>query len=228
MALNFFWYPVSVKMWQENRATYLKYFRLLFSHGILVLFFILLLLEANSRLILSVFARKPEYQSVYPYLSLIAFAFIMQVLITILTAPLYADEKPRWILLSNFAGALSSVVLNLLLIPPLGILGASITAAASFLIVVVMLVFGIYRFSVFPFLENRCLFSLFFVITLWALLALLRDRLTWGYGLLASLLLFLAGLPLLYAFFLNEEEKKFVLERGKQILSFRSSLKKRQ
>jgi O-antigen/teichoic acid export membrane protein len=226
MALNFFWYPVSVRMWQENRDKYLHYFRLLFSHGLLALFFLLLLLDANSRLIVSVFARNPEYQSVYPYLSLIAFAFVMQVLITLLTAPLYANEKPRWILAANLAGALASLALNLLLIPRFGILGASITAACSFLVVVLMLVWGTYRFCRFRFLEKRCLVSLPFAFALWAALALLRDRMTSEYGLLLSLLLLLASPLILYLSFLRESEKRFTKDMAKRLIPSRLRLKR--
>jgi len=219
MALGFFWYPVSVRMWQEDRDKYLKYFRLLFSHGLLVLFLILLLLEANGRLILLVFARNPEYQSVYPYVSLIAFAFVMQVLITILTAPLYANEKPSWILAANLAGAISSLALNLLLIPRFGILGASITAACSFLVVVLLLTWGTYRFCGFRFLEKRCLASLPVVFGFWAALALLRERLMVGGGLLASLFLTLFSPLVVYFFFLTPGERRFLSAMGRSIVA---------
>jgi len=219
MALNFFWYPVSVRMWQEDRERYLRYFRLLFSHGLLALFFLLLLLDANSRLIVSVFARGPEYQSVYPYLSLIAFAFTMQVLITVLTAPLYANEKPRWILASSLAGGLTSLAMNLLLIPRFGILGASITAACSFLVVVLMLAGGTYRFCGFRFLEKRCLASLPFAFGLWAALALLREQLSRAGGLGVSALLTAVSLPAVYGLFFSERERKFVRENAGRFLS---------
>jgi len=220
MALNFFWYPVSVRMWQEDREKYLKYFRLLFSHGLIALFLVLLLLETNSRLIVLVFARNPAYQSVYPYLSLIAFAFVMQVLITLLTAPLYANEKPRWILVANLAGALASLALNLLLIPRFGILGASITAASSFLVLVLMLGWGTYRFCGFPFLEKRCLASLPFAFALWAALALLRERLTWVHGLGLSVLLVVVCPLLLYALFFSGQERQFARDNVRRFIAF--------
>ncbi len=210
MALNFFWYPVSVKLWQEARDKYLRYFRMLVSLSIPVLFTILLLFEANSRLIVYIFARKPEYQHIYPYISLIAFAFIMQVLITIITAPLYANENPRWILCANLCGGLLKLILNIALIPGYGLWGASISTALSYLLVVVVLSWGTYRVCNFPFIERRCCHALLLAILAWTPLFIFRTMFSFASGLLGSFLLSCAAVALTLLFYLSPEEKQVV------------------
>ncbi len=212
MALNFFWYPVSVKLWQEARDKYLRYFRILVSLSIPVLFTILLLFELNSRLIVYVFARKPEYQNIYPYLSLIAFAFIMQVMITIITAPLYANENPRWILCANLCGGLLKLILNIALIPGYGLWGAAISTAVSYFAVVVFLTYAAYRVCHFPFIEKRCSYALLVAVFIWTIAFSVRDHLSCAYGILLSLLAVAVLAGLFYLLYLRADEKQAVLD----------------
>jgi len=218
MALNFFWYPVSVKLWQEAREKYLHYFKLLVSGGLPLLLLILLLFEANSRLLVFVFARKPEYQTIYPYLSLIAFAFVMQVMITIVTAPLYANENPRWIFLANFSGGALKLLLNLALIPRYGLWGASISTALSYLLVVAILTYATYRVCRFPFLEKRCLSAASVALLVWAALFVSRDRLAVASGLWLSAVLSLLLPALAYLFYMRPEERVFLKELRYRLL----------
>ena len=208
MALNFFWYPVSVKMWTERKETYIRAFRILVTHGISILFFLLFLFECNGKLIVFLFARKPEYQTVSPYLSIIAFAFMMEVMITLLTAPLYANENPRWILLSNVIGALLNVALNILLIPRWGLWGASVSTALSYFVVVALLGVGIRGLCRFSFLEARGAAAFGLGLLVWGGLVAVRAHLSGWTGVLASAVLLVIGAPLYYFFFLRSGERE--------------------
>jgi hypothetical protein len=119
-------------------------------------------------------------------------------------------------------------VLNLLLIPRFGILGASTTAACSFLVVVLMSAWGTYRFCGFPFLEKRCLASLPFALALWALLALLREHLTRAGGVGISSLLAAVCPPVIYRVFLSERERQFVRENVRRLITLGLRSRKRQ
>src|SRR5512138_3089379 len=154
-ALNFFWFPVSARLWTERRETYRKVFSRLFLGFCAALFLAVVLFELNARLLLGLFARRAEYQDAHVIMGTIAFAFSMQVLITLLTAPLYSNLNVRAIFCSYLAGGLANLALNLLLIPSTGIVGAAISTAASYLLIVLMMGVFNYRLASFDFIDRR-------------------------------------------------------------------------
>lgn len=192
IALNFFWYPVSARMWIDDRKKYLGLFRTIFSIFIPLLLTAVLLLEFNSRWIMTLLCRKPEYQDAYVIIGTIAFAYGMQVLITLLTAPLYSNLNVRTIFLCYLVGGVINTILNLLLIPGSGIVGAAISTAVSYLVVTVLLGYGNYKMALFPFLDRRLFAVLPLFFAGWGGSLVARGQVSLA-GSLAVDLLFLSG-----------------------------------
>ncbi|OGC94653.1 MAG: hypothetical protein A2W25_09350 [candidate division Zixibacteria bacterium RBG_16_53_22] len=193
LALNFFWFPVSARMWIDDRRKYLALFRTIFSTFILLLLTAVLLFEFNSRWIMTLLGRKPEYQDAYVIIGTIAFAYSMQVLITLLTAPLYSNLNVRAIFLCYLVGGVINTILNLLLIPGSGIVGAAISTAVSYLAVTVLLGYGNYRMALFPFFDRRLFAILPLFLAGWAGSLAARGQVSLA-GSLAIDLLFLSGI----------------------------------
>ena len=211
-ALNFFWFPLSSKLWIENREKYRQAFKSAFSVFISVLFVAVLMFELNSKIIMKILVRKPDYQDAFIIMGIIAFAFAMQVLITLLTAPLYANKSPYFILFCYLSGAILNAILNFILIPPYGLLGAAISTAVSYLLVVSIMSFLNYKIADFSFLDNRIIYAGSFFVILWAGCAYLKNHLSLFQAILVSFVIISIISILLYFLVLKEDEKRFIFE----------------
>ena len=217
LALNFFCYPASARMWGDDREKYRALFGTIFSIFTLILLAAVLLFEFNSRWIMALLVRKPEYQDAFTIIGTIAFAYSMQVLITLLIAPLYSNLNIQSIFLSYLVGGVINTLLNLLLIPGSGIVGAAISTAVSYLAVTVLLGYANYRVTSFPFFDRRLFAVLFFFIVGWAGSLAARGQVSLG-GSLAIDLIFLSGV-IFFAVrrFLRPEEMEILRAMGREV-----------
>ena len=209
-ALNYFWFPVSARLWVENRESYRRAFVAMFAAFATVLFLAVTLFELNSRLIMQLLVRRAEYHDAYLITGIIAFAFAMQVLITILTAPLYANGNTKTIFSAYLCGGLLNTALNILLIPEHGIMGAALSTALSYLLIVLLMAWMNYRSAGFAFLDRRLIPVTLLFLAAWGGAAWLRDSLGAAQLLLADAAL-LAGVALLvYGVALKGAEKDYL------------------
>ena len=208
-ALNYFWFPVSARLWIENREKYRKAFSMVFLAFAGALIIIVLLFELNSRFIMKTMIRRPDYQEAYLIMGIIAFAFAMQVLITLLTAPLYSNKNPQLIFLSYLLGGLLNAFLNFLLIPSTGILGAAISTAVSYFLIVMVMSYLTYKVADFCFIEKRLIYSGAAFLALWIGVAYLRDHVRFYQLILSNVILAVSLGSLFYFKVLKNEERKF-------------------
>lgn len=216
-ALNFFWFPLSAKLWKENREKYRKGFMSVFSVFSAVLLIAVLLFEFNSKVIMKIFARKSNYQDAYVIMGIIAFAFAMQVLITLLTAPLYSNKNAVMIFFSFLFGGLINATLNFILIPSTGLLGAAISTAVSYLIVVAIMSYSNYKKAKFSFFDNRLFYVGGFFIFLWPGVAYLREYLQIYQLLIGNVVLLLLIGSLLYFKIIKKNEKQYIYSFFKEL-----------
>ena len=73
----------------------------------------------------------------------VLFAYIFQGMYTNFIAGIYIKERNRSLPLITGIGAATNIIVNLLLIPPLGIMGAAIATLAAYIV----MAFAIYRVS---------------------------------------------------------------------------------
>jgi O-antigen/teichoic acid export membrane protein len=201
-ALNYFWFPVSARLWVENREKYRKVFSIVFTAFATALFITVLLFELNSRVIMKILVRKPDYQDAYFIIGIIAFAFAMQVLITFLTAPLYSNKNPKMIFLSFLSGGLLNGLLNFLFIPSAGILGAAISTAVSYFLIV--------KVADFSFCDKRLIYLGVAFLALWVGVAYLREHVRFYQLIISNVILLVTLGSVVYFKVLKNEEKKFI------------------
>jgi O-antigen/teichoic acid export membrane protein len=210
LALNYFWFPVSARLWVESREKYRKAFIAMFAGFVTVLFLAVTLFELNSRMIMQLIVRRAEYHDAYVITGIIAFAFAMQVLITLLTAPLYSNGNTKTIFSAYLCGGLINTALNILLIPTTGIMGAAISTAVSYLVIVLLMAWMNYRMAGFAFFDHRLIPVTLIFIAAWGGVAWLRDSLQLYQLLLVDAGLLLSVAALLYTVTLKSEEKEYL------------------
>lgn len=209
-ALNFFWFPVSARLWVEDREKYRRGFVAMFAAFVTVLLLAVTMFELNSGMIMEVMVRRAEYQDAHSITGIIAFAFAMQVLITLLTAPLYANGNTRPIFTAYLLGGLVNIALNLLLIPDTGIMGAAISTAVSYLVILLLMARLNYRLADFAFFDRRLIPATLVFLAAWSGVAWLRDSLQPFQVLLADAGLLAAVAALWYGVALKYEEKEYL------------------
>ena len=210
LALNFFWFPVSARLWVENREKYRKAFVAMFAGFVTVLFVAVTLFELNSRMIMQLMVRRAEYHDAYIITGIIAFAFAMQVLITLLTAPLYSNGNTKTIFAAYLCGGIINTILNIFLIPTTGIMGAAISTAISYLVIVLLMAWMNYRMARFAFFDHRLIPVTLIFISAWGGVAWLRDSLQLYQLLLMDAGLLLSAAALSYTTALKREEKEYL------------------
>lgn len=210
MALNFFWFPVSARLWVENRERYRTAFTTVFAGFVTLLFIAVALFELNAGVIMRIMVRRAEYHDACVITGIIAFAFAMQVLITLLTAPLYSNGNTKTIFMAYFCGGLVNTALNILWIPGMGILGAALSTAVSYLVIVMLMAWMNYRMAGFAFLDRRLVPATLVFIATWGGFAWLRDSLALHQLLLVNAVSLVGVALLLWMTSLKNEEKRYL------------------
>jgi O-antigen/teichoic acid export membrane protein len=209
-ALNLFWFPVSARLWVEDREKYRGAFTVAFAGFVVVLLSVVCLFELNSSLLIELFARRESYHDAHVIMGVIAFAFSMQVLITLLTAPLYSNRNAKAIFCSYVAGGILNIILNGLLIPGMGIIGAALSTALSYLVIVVIMGGLNFRMAKFNFFDNRLKALIPILVGLWILSWWTRWHLSLS-GILVADVLFVGFVALsFYLLVLRDEEKRYL------------------
>jgi O-antigen/teichoic acid export membrane protein len=216
--LNFFWFPMSARLWVENREKYRTAFSTMFLLFSCVLFAIVLFFELDSQWIMRLLARRVDYQEAFSIMGIIAFAFAMQVMITLLTAPLYSNKNPQLIFLSYLIGGVVNVVLNVILVPKIGLMGAAIATAVSYFLIVMMMSLFNYGAAKFYFADARMLLLCLVFGGSWIGAVSIRSHLSLFQLGIINIFLFLAIASLIYFKLLKEKEKEFVFAFLKSIL----------
>jgi len=177
-ALNFFWFPVSARLWVENREQYRKVFNVVFAGLLSVLLAAVCLFELNSAAIMQILVRRDVYQDAHIIMGTIAFAFSMQVLITLLTAPLYSNRNIKAIFFSYLVGGILNTILNIVLIPKIGIIGAAASTALAYLVIVIVMGILNYRLAEFSFIDTRLKIIVPVFFACWGFLGWTRGHLS--------------------------------------------------
>jgi len=209
-ALYLFWNPVSAKLWVEDKEKYRKAFVKIFGGACVFLLLAVVLFELNSKLIISILARRPEYRDAYGIMGIIALAFALQVLLTLLTGPLYSNKNPNMIFISYLSGGILNGALNYFLIPKHGIWGAAVATVISYLVIVLVMGFLNYRVAKFPFLDKRLIAVFSGFVVLWGLMGWMREHMRVYELLIVDLLLITVVAGIVYGFLLHRDERMYL------------------
>jgi O-antigen/teichoic acid export membrane protein len=209
-ALNFFWGPISAKLWVANREKYKNFFISLFASFSAFLLMAVFMFELNSKVIVQLLARNAKYYDAYIIMGIIAAALSLEILIVLLIAPLYSNKNPKHILIAYIIGGFLNSALNFLLIPSSGIMGAAVSMAISYLVVGLLLSYFNYRIAKFSFLDKRIIYILLIFSIGWFFIVYLRNCLSLLQVFFADIALILTAAPLVYFKFLKEKERAYL------------------
>jgi O-antigen/teichoic acid export membrane protein len=209
MTLNFFWFPLSSKLWIENRENYKRVFCMIFTTLSIGLLMVVLIFELNSKVFMQIFARSIEYRDSYVIMGTIALALGMMVLITLLTGPLYSNKNTSSISVSYLVGAILNCALNFLLVPPYGIWGAAISTAVSYLLIILAMAYFNYNIAKFSFFDKRLIYVLIFFMPVWFIISIIRERVDILQLLIVNVAMVSSLGTLIYFKILRKEEKEY-------------------
>ncbi len=151
----------------------------------------------------------------------VLFAYIFQGMYTNFIAGIYIEEKNKSLPLITGLGAATNIIVNLILIPIMGIMGAAIATLAAYIVMAV----AIYRVSqkAYPIKYDWMRVGKLFLIVLTAYgveRVLVLGNITTQGTLLFTFRLGLTVLVLVALFgfgFFSDREKKFLREIGKKV-----------
>ncbi|MBV5326817.1 MAG: polysaccharide biosynthesis C-terminal domain-containing protein [Chlorobium sp.] len=209
-ALNFFWFPMSGRLWVESRDRYMKVFTVVFAGMLTVLLTVVCLFEFNSKALMMMFVRQLAYQDAYIIMGIIAFAFSMQVMITLLTAPLYSNRNTKAIFSAYLVGGIVNTILNITLIPKSGIVGAAVSTAIAYLVIVVVMGILNYRLARFSFIDSRLKYIIPVYIVIWGLLWVVRGYLSIPEIIITDFIFVTLVALLIYKQGLRSDEREYI------------------
>lgn len=154
----------------------------------------------------------------------ISFAFSMQVLITLLTAPLYSNRNTKAIFFAYLIGGILNVILNFLLIPRMGIVGAAVSTAFSYLIIVIIMGLLNFRLAVFSFIDHRLKIIVPSLVAFWLGMGFVRDSLSLAGILLLDIVFLVSVFYFVFTKLLETNERSYLclafynyfLDKGKK------------
>ncbi|MFZ4856691.1 MAG: oligosaccharide flippase family protein [Desulfuromonadaceae bacterium] len=209
-ALNFFWFPMSGRLWMENRNQYMKVFTVVFAGMLTVLLASVCLFELNSNILLTTFVRRTSYHDAYIIMGTIAFAFSMQVMITLLTAPLYSNRNTKAIFSAYLVGGIINTILNVILIPKTGIVGAAVSTAVAYLVIVIVMGILNYRLAGFSFIDSRLKYIIPIFIAAWITFGWLREHISTLEILITDVIFATLAIIIVYKLGMRNEERDYI------------------
>jgi len=97
-----------------------------------------LLISIFSKEIIQTIASQTSYYEAYKVVPILALSSFLSGIYTVFTVGIIIQRKTKYIVYSNYSAAISNIVLNLILIPKFGILGACGASLAAYLINVLL------------------------------------------------------------------------------------------
>lgn len=175
---------------------------------------VFLLISLYGREVIAIMSTDPDYLQAYKVIPLLAFSNLLYGMYMVFSVGITLAKKTYYVTITNFAAALSNVLLNYVLITKMGMMGAVIASAVSFLLMTFLLYLFAQRFYHIPYQTGRII----------AYLTLLLGVITANFlaepAFLVKILLTMFLLPVLPVFRLvtyKDVEKSFHL--GKSYLT---------
>lgn len=128
------WQISAIEEFNDNNYSnfYNKIFRIIFT-TLLVIF---LIIVVSSKLLVGIFANNDFYEA-WKYIPILTFGTFISCLSAFIGVNFSAARKSKYFLLSSIYGAITSIALNMFLIPLLNMWGACLAVVMSFLVITV-------------------------------------------------------------------------------------------
>lgn len=165
--------PVAYKMFEKEGAK--EFFAKVLTYLVLILFLVAFLVSFFSKEVIMLFApSNKNYWIAYTVVPLLSFTFILKGMNYMFSLGLHYVKKTRYNAYIVSVVAILNILLNIVLIPEIGIYGAAITTIISNIVMVMAFYHYSQKFYYINF-ELKRLYILFSVGTLWLLGGFLSD-----------------------------------------------------
>jgi O-antigen/teichoic acid export membrane protein len=119
-----------------GKEGYDRFFNIIFHLTITGLFLVFFIIIFSSKLIINIFTT-PDFYEAFKYVGILTLGAVLSSVSTLVGSNFLATRESKYFFYSSIWGAMFSVAGNILLIPRLGILGASIAVLVSYMAMVV-------------------------------------------------------------------------------------------
>ena len=219
-SMNFIYIPIISQLYSKNLIEELKRSYIILTKWIflvtLPIFFVLFLFpDVVLNLLFG-----SRYIGAAVALQVLAFGFFLNISLGFTGNTLLVLGKSKFLMRTFLISAIINIILNMVLIPPMGIIGASIASAFSLIVAKILNLIKLYRFfDVHPFVKNYLKITGLSVMFLFVFY-ILRSLVIMSFWMfMALLLLFLVsyGLLLLFTKSFDEEDIMILLTIEKRL-----------
>ena len=211
-SMNFIYIPIISQLYSKNLINELKRSYIILTKWIflmtLPIFFVLFLFpDVVLNLLFG-----SRYLGASVALQVLAFGFFLNISLGFTGNTLLVLGKSKFLMLSSLISAIINIILNMVLIPPMGIIGASIASAFSLIVVKILNLIKLYRFfELHPFVKNYLKITGLFVMFLFVFY-ILRNLVIMSFWMFVALfLLFLVSYCLLVLFTKSFDEEDIMI-----------------
>ena len=232
-SMSFIYIPIisqlySKKLTNELKRSYIILTKWIFLATLPIFFVLFLFPDVVLNLLFG-----SRYMDAAVALQILAFGYFLNICLGFTYNTLLVLGKSKFLMLTFVISAITNIILNMILIPPMGIIGASIASAFSIIVAKILNMIELYRFfEVHPFVKNYLKVTGMSVVFLFVFY-IIRNLVTMSFWMFMALfLLFLIsyGLSVLFAKSFEEEDIMILLtiERrlGMDLASIKRFLKR--
>jgi O-antigen/teichoic acid export membrane protein len=228
-SMNFIYIPIISQLYSKNLIAELKRSYIILTKWIflvtLPIFFVLFLFpDVVLNLLFG-----SRYIGAAVALQILAFGYFLNICLGFTYNTLLVLGKTKFLMWTLVISAIINVILNMVLIPPMGIIGASIASAFSIIVGKILNMIELYRFfEVHPFVKNYLKVTGISVVFLFVFY-ILRNLVTmsfWMFMVLFLLFLISYGLSVLFAKSFEEEDVMILLTIEKRLGMDLASIKR--
>jgi O-antigen/teichoic acid export membrane protein len=158
-----------------GKKGYMNFFNIVFRIVVTGLFFLFFVITFCSKLIVKIFAAVDFYEA-SRYISVLTLGIILSSISSLAGSNFSATRESKYFFYSSIWGAIFSVIGNLLLIPRLGIMGASIAVPLSFMAMAVSRILYGWRYVQ---IKNVSLYLVMLLIALGTIVIMLYIQSIW-------------------------------------------------
>ncbi len=228
-SMSFIYIPIISQLYSKKLTSELKRSYIILTKWIflatLPIFFVLFLFPD---VVLNLFFGS-RYMDAAVALQILAFGSFLNICLGFTYNTLLVLGKSKFLMLTFVISAITNIILNTILIPPMGILGASIASAFSIIVAKILNMIELYRFfEVHPFAKNYLKVTSMSVVFLFVF-HILRNLVTMSFWMFMALfLLFLIsyGLSVLFVKSFEEEDIMILLTIEKRLGMDLASIKR--
>lgn len=137
MVFQFFSQSWTISVFEEyNKSEFNIFFNKIMKSSVLILSIVASLLSITSRELLQLITT-PNYYSSFKYIPLLALGAIFNAIAAMIGSIFGVNKESKYFFYSSIYGAITSIVLNYFLIPLIGIWGATLSFALSFMAIMI-------------------------------------------------------------------------------------------